>query len=90
MEALESNFVNSDAFGQTKTGDSRLPLSIAELERKIAYQTGGRIRDLRLEEVGDSVVLYGRTSTYYIKQLASQIALNENRSLNFENTIEVI
>lgn len=90
MEALESNFVNSDTHGQIKTGEAHMPMSIEDLERKIAYETGGRIRDLRLEEVGNSVVLYGRTSTYYIKQLASQIALNEDRSLNFENTIEVI
>jgi len=69
---------------------SRLPLVVADLERKIAQHTGGRIRDLRLEEVGDSVILSGRTTTYYVKQLASQIALDESCTITFQNSIEVI
>ena len=67
-----------------------LAASVADLERKIDQHTGGRIRDLRLEEVGDAIILSGRTSTYYVKQLASQVALDEKRELVFRNSIEVI
>ena len=69
---------------------SLLSCNMADLERKIHQFTGGRIRGLRLEEVGDAVILSGRTSTYYVKQLASQIALNEGGEVVFQNSIEVI
>jgi len=65
-------------------------IDVADLERKIDQHTGGRIRNLKLEEVGDAVILSGRTSTYYVKQLASQIALDESRDMVFQNSIEVI
>ncbi|WP_437229596.1 hypothetical protein SH661x_001526 [Planctomicrobium sp. SH661] len=77
-------------FSETSREQVSLSEIVADLERKIAIHTGGRIRDLRCEEVGDSVVLCGRTSTYYIKQLASQIAMDESRTLNFQNSIEVV
>lgn len=63
---------------------------VSNLERKIANRTAGRIRGLRVEAVGDSVILCGRTSTYYVKQLATQIALDENSDLPLQNAIEVI
>jgi len=69
---------------------SLLSVCVADLERKIDQYTGGRIRDLKLEEVGDTVVLSGRTRTYYVKQLASQVALDESLELTFHNSIEVI
>jgi len=75
---------------QTDTSEWTTSDWVADLERKIAQLTGGRIRDLRLEETGDAVVLCGRTSTYYVKQLASQIALDERKSLVFHNSIEVV
>lgn len=64
--------------------------TIADLERKIAGRTAGRIRELRVEAVGDSIVLCGRTSTYYAKQLATQVALDEHGDLCLLNSIEVI
>lgn len=64
--------------------------TLVDLERKIDLRTSGRIRDLRVESVGGSVVLSGRTSTYYVKQLASQIALDEQSSLALQNAIEVV
>ena len=63
---------------------------LAELERKIVSRTAGRIRELRVEFVGDSIVLCGRTSTYYIKQLATQVALDEVAELCLLNSIEVV
>lgn len=62
---------------------------LAELERKIASRTAGRIRDLRVEAVDDLVILSGRTNTYYVKQLASQIALDD-APFELQNAIEVV
>ena len=70
-------------------GLSQLEL-IADLERKIAFRTSGRIRGLRVESAGDAIVLWGRTSTYYVKQLATQIALDEQTELSLQNSIEVV
>lgn len=77
-------------FDEPALQTSLLSFNVADLERKIDQFTGGRIRGLRLEEVGDSIVLSGRTSTYYVKQLASQVALDEGSELLFQNSIEVI
>jgi hypothetical protein len=41
-----------------------------ELERHILDRTGRRVHGLRVEVRDHQVVLRGRTSSYYIKQLA--------------------
>ncbi len=64
--------------------------NIAELKRKIACRTAGRVQNLSVETYGDSILLFGRTNTYYIKQLATQVALDENPNLTLVNSIEVI
>ncbi|WP_437185510.1 hypothetical protein SH668x_002619 [Planctomicrobium sp. SH668] len=73
----------------TEIASESAPL-LADLERKIAGLTGGRIRDLKVEQTEDGFVLSGRTTTYYIKQLASQIVLDESRERPLQNTIEVV
>lgn len=64
--------------------------SLSELvERLIVARTGARIRDLRVE-VGDrDVVLQGRTSTYYNKQLATHAVLDHLQGVMLTNDIEV-
>ncbi|MCA8997886.1 MAG: hypothetical protein KDA80_12900 [Planctomycetaceae bacterium] len=61
-----------------------------QLQRKISNQTSGRIRDLRVEKIDEYLVISGRTSTYYVKQLASQIAMEELTNCELQNTIEVM
>jgi hypothetical protein len=63
---------------------------LEELERQITLKTAGRIRDLRVEATNQAIILTGRTSTYYIKQLATQIALDGNALLALQNAIEVV
>lgn len=82
--------MDASAKGVEVVWDASQTELIAELERKIATKTAGRIRDLRVEAVGDSVVLCGRCSTYYVKQLATQIALDEDQALPLQNSIEVV
>ena len=60
-----------------------------ELERLINSKTAGRIRQLQAESTGDSIVLSGLTTTYYAKQLATQIALDEMGLQPLENEIRV-
>ena len=45
-------------------------------ERHIERAAFGRINDLRVDHLGDVVVLYGRCRTYHAKQLAHQAALD--------------
>jgi len=62
---------------------------VARIERIVRCRTGGRIRDLRVEQQGDDIVLSGSASTYYAKQLATHAALDEIVAGNLTNSIEV-
>jgi hypothetical protein len=44
------------------------------LELVIRKRTWDRVRDLRVEWTGESVVVHGSTQTYYLKQLALEAA----------------
>lgn len=46
-----------------------------ELANRVIRQTGRRVQDLRIEIASEEVVLYGRTGTYHVKQLAQMSAL---------------
>jgi hypothetical protein len=46
------------------------------ISRLVQSRTGGRIRSLNVEVVGGDVVISGRASTYYLKQLATHAALD--------------
>ena len=60
------------------------------VERVIQSRTSGAIRELQvtLTEQGQ-VVLSGRTTTYYAKQLASHAAMNAAKDVAVSNEIEV-
>lgn len=61
----------------------------ARLERMILCRTGGRISNLRVECTLAGVLISGRASTYYAKQLASHAVLCEVPAASLENCIEV-
>jgi hypothetical protein len=44
------------------------------VERAIRERTWDRVRHLRVEWTGESVVVHGSTQTYYLKQLALEAA----------------
>ena len=44
------------------------------IERAIRERTWDRVRHLRVEWTGESVVVHGSTQTYYLKQLALEAA----------------
>jgi hypothetical protein len=59
------------------------------IERYVRWRTAGMVRDLRVEVVGEQVVLSGRTSTYHAKQLATHGAQDAVPDVQLVNDIEV-
>ena len=62
------------------------------LTRRIRQRTNGRIQLLEVEVKGDTVIVRGRSPSYYIKQLALRGVLDvlaANGSMQFEHEIEV-
>lgn len=55
----------------------------------VAARTGRRVRDLRIEVRTDRVVLRGRASSFHVKQLALQGALEASPGARLENAIVV-
>jgi hypothetical protein len=47
-----------------------------QIARMVQSRTGGRIDGLTVEVVGTDVTISGRTTTYYLKQLATHAALD--------------
>lgn len=64
---------------------------VEDIERFVLSRTNGMIRGLRVELVDGDVVLSGRASTYYAKQLATHAALRaaEDEAISLSNEIEV-
>ena len=66
------------------------PREIADtVERYVRLRTGGTIRSLHVEVHDGEVLLSGRTSTYYNKQLATHAALDAASAMSLTNEIEV-
>lgn len=57
--------------------------------RYVRLRTGGSIRNLQVDVRDGEVLLTGRTSTYYNKQLATHAALDAAADLSLTNDIEV-
>lgn len=69
---------------------SRLQETFAHMvEQLVRQRTMGQIRGLRVEVSEHEVVLNGRTSTYYTKQLATHAALDACDHITLINDIEV-
>ena len=56
----------------TGTGPGELERTV---EEHIVQRTWGRIHALRVERIGERLTIHGRTSSYYVKQLALLAAL---------------
>jgi hypothetical protein len=62
---------------------------IEQVEQAVHSRTGGRIRGLRIQVEGGCLVISGRTSTYYNKQLATHAVRDAVDELSVLNQIEV-
>ncbi len=66
------------------------PQELAELvEQSVQCRTGGRIRGLRVQVLDGCIVISGRTSTYYNKQLVTHAAMEAADDLMVMNEVEV-
>jgi hypothetical protein len=59
------------------------------LEAKLIRRLNGRVRDLRVIPQDGGVILKGRASTYYAKQLAQHALLEETKLPLVGNEIEI-
>jgi hypothetical protein len=61
------------------------------IESRILLRTGGRIQSLNVKVTGDHIVISGRTSCFYHKQLALQGVLDVTGAAGatFEFNVEV-
>ncbi len=62
---------------------------VERIEHFIRLRTGGMIQGLHVEMGHNQVILTGRTSTFYSKQLATHATLNLLDDQSLSNEIEV-
>jgi osmotically-inducible protein OsmY len=94
MEDL--SFGASRAAPNLRRGEHLLPETLAEaerlavsIERAVWRETGGRVRNLRVEVSRLGVTLSGRCTTYYVKQQAQHAAMAFPNQGLLSNEIEV-
>jgi hypothetical protein len=67
-----------------------VPQSLVErIKKAVQARTDGRIRGLEVFVTGGGVVISGRTSTYYAKQLVTHAAMESTDGLQVVNEVEV-
>lgn len=59
------------------------------IENAVQVRTGGRIRDLSVQIVDSTVLISGRATSYYSKQLVTQAALQVAERLQVVNEVHV-
>lgn len=62
---------------------------VDQVEQAVQVRTGGRIRDLQIRLSEGRVIVSGRTSTYYLKQLATHAIRDAVDDLSVQNDVEV-
>jgi len=62
---------------------------VDQVEQAVQVRTGGRIRDLQILLSEGRVIVSGRTSTYYLKQLATHAIRDAVDDLSVQNDVEV-
>ncbi|KAA0137402.1 MULTISPECIES: BON domain-containing protein [Gimesia] len=60
-----------------------------KIEQTIALRTGSQVQSLKVDILGEIVVLSGRTDSFYHKQLATHAALSEIDQYALTNNIRV-
>ena len=67
-----------------------LPQSLAEkIEQAVQLRTGGRIRGLQVRVSNSAIVISGRASSYYNKQLVTHAVMDACNDLVVANEVEV-
>jgi hypothetical protein len=86
--SFRSDQPDSDRPQFDRTDEQHRQLAL-QIRQRIESRLGGRVRDLSVRCVGDTVVLEGSCATYYTKQLAQHAALGVLEQEQLENEIIV-
>ncbi|GAB4158503.1 MAG: hypothetical protein Tsb009_35720 [Planctomycetaceae bacterium] len=62
---------------------------VEQLEHFIQSRTNGMVRNLSVDIFDGQVVISGRTTTYYTKQLATHAVIDSLNDMELSNNIEV-
>jgi hypothetical protein len=81
-------FVTDGSSGPDDRGARRRQLPVV-IRKRIESRLAGRVRNLAVRIVGDTVVLEGQCATFYTKQLAQHAALGILDDEHLENAIAV-
>jgi hypothetical protein len=76
------------SFTMVPSSPDRLEL-IEQVEQAVQSRTGGRIRGLRVRIDEGCLIVTGRTSTYYNKQLATHAVRDTVDDMTVQNEVEV-
>lgn len=60
------------------------------IERFVHSRTSGMVRDLQVEALDGRVVISGRSSTYYVKQLVTHGAQAAAEGIDLRNDVQVV
>ena len=74
---------------ELKLADVKLVELIDQIEQAIRSKTGSRIQSLQIEIADRLIIVSGRTSTYYSKQLATQAIRETADHMRVQNEVEV-
>jgi hypothetical protein len=66
------------------------PEQVNELVRDIQCLLGGRVGGLRLLHRNNGLILHGRASSYYAKQIAQEVVMRATKLPLLANEIEVL
>jgi hypothetical protein len=78
-----------NATSKRSLGHACLDGAIIELETHVQSRVGRRLREFRLVIEEGGLVLHGRSSTYYVKQLAQHAIMEASETPIVANEIQV-
>jgi len=62
---------------------------VRQVEKNVRHATGGLVRGLKVQMSDGQIVISGRASTYYTKQLVTHAALSVLDELALQNDVSV-
>ena len=88
MDSMERELVEQ-AMKEEAFANVHLPSGIELLEHRVQQKLNGRVAALRLSHEHQGVVIHGFADTYYAKQLAQHVVMEESDLPILANEIEV-
>ena len=84
--SVETVFQPDNPTAESISSEEKLAVRV---EQAVWRETGAGVRDLLVEVHRDRVFLWGKCSTFYIKQKAQHAAMSVSRTSQLTNRIEV-